>query len=72
MHLGPLRKHRTREEVLVLILISPVQFAIPGSICAQNTTKQSICEAGLAELKPNEQYFFWVANGCGCQFQSCL
>ena len=42
---------------------STLAFAIPGSVCAQNTTRQSTCEAGLAELKPNEQYFFWVANG---------
>ena len=48
---------------------STLQFAIPGSVCSQNTARQSICEAGLAELKPNEQYFFWVANGCGSQDQ---
>lgn len=42
---------------------STLQYAIPGSICAQNTTRQSICEAGLAELKPGERYFLWVASG---------
>jgi hypothetical protein len=33
-------------------------------VCAQNTTQQSICEAGLAELKPGERYFLWSASGC--------
>ncbi|CAL5229414.1 g12735 [Coccomyxa viridis] len=42
---------------------SSLQFAIPGSGCNQNTTRQQICEAGLAELKPNERYFFWAASG---------
>ena len=42
---------------------SSLQFAIPGSGCSQNTTRQQICEAGLAELKPNERYFFWAASG---------
>ncbi|KAK9917426.1 hypothetical protein WJX75_004250 [Coccomyxa subellipsoidea] len=42
---------------------STLQYAIPGSICAQNTTKQSICEAGLAELKQGERYFLWIASG---------
>ena len=42
---------------------SSLQFAIPGSGCAQNTTHQQICEAGLAELKPNERYFLWSASG---------
>ncbi len=43
---------------------STLQFAIPGSTCKQETKRQSICEAGLAELQPGEQYFLWVANGC--------
>jgi hypothetical protein len=42
---------------------STLQYAIPGSICAQNTTRQSICEAGLAELKQGERYFLWIASG---------
>ncbi len=42
---------------------STLQFAIPGSVCAQNTTRQGICEAGLAELKPGERYFLWSASG---------
>lgn len=42
---------------------SSLQFAIPGSGCAQNTTRQQICEAGLAELLPSERYFFWAASG---------
>lgn len=43
---------------------STLQYAIPGSVCAQNTTRQGICEAGLAELKPGERYFLWSASGC--------